>query len=50
MGQKKSLKYLEDKANEYSKSNEAWRMMGVLKQLISDSGISISKKIDEWKK
>ena len=50
MGQKKSLKYLEDKANEYSKSNEGWRMMGVLKQLISDSGISISKKIDEWKK
>lgn len=50
MGQKKSLKYLEDKANEYSKSNEGWRMMGVLKQLISDSCISISKKIDEWKK
>lgn len=50
MGQKKSLKYLEDKANEYSNNNEAWRMMGVLKQLISDSGISISKKIDEWKK
>ena len=50
MGRKKSLMYLEDKANEYSKSNEAWRMMGVLKQLIRDSDISISKKIDEWKK
>lgn len=50
MGQKRSLKYLEDKAKEYSKIKEEWRMMGVLKQLISDSGISISEKIGEWKK
>ena len=48
LGQKKSLRYLEEKAQEYR--TEGWRMMGVLKQLISDSGISISKKIDEWKK
>ena len=48
LGQKKSLKYLEEKAQEYR--TEGWRMMGVMKQLISDSGISISVKIDEWKK
>lgn len=48
LGQKKSLRYLEEKAQEYR--TEGWRMMGVLKQLISDSGISISAKIDEWEK
>lgn len=48
LGQKKSLRYLEEKAQEYR--TEGWRMMGVLKQLISDSGISISAKIDEWSK
>lgn len=48
LGQKKSLKYLEERANAYR--TEGWRMMGVLKQLISDSGISIQGKIDEWKK
>ena len=48
MGQSKSLKYLEDKANEYK--DEGWRMIGVMKQLISDSGISISEKMSEWNK
>ena len=48
LGQKKSLKYLEEKAQAYR--TDGWRMMGVMKQLISDSGISISAKIDEWKK
>lgn len=48
LGQKKSLRYLEEKAQEYR--TEGWGMMGVLKQLISDSGISISAKIDEWSK
>lgn len=31
-------------------AGEGWRMLGVLKELIKDSGISISGKIDEWKK
>ena len=48
MGQKKSLRYLEEKALEYR--TEGWRMMGVMKQLIEESGISISEKIDEWSK
>lgn len=44
----KSLEKLDKLALEYS--NEGWRMLGVLKQLIKDNGISVQGKIDEWKK
>lgn len=48
MSEANSLKEIESKAKLYDE--EGWKMLGVLKQLIKDSGISISKKIDEWKK
>lgn len=47
MGEKASLRHVEDKAREYEK--EGWRMMGVMKQLIADAGISIEGKVHEWK-
>lgn len=48
MSEAKSLEKLEKLALEYS--NEGWRMLGVLKQLIKDNDISVQGKIDEWKK
>ena len=48
MNETKSLLYVETKAKEYK--DEGWRMMGVMKQLIADSGISVEAKIAEWKK
>ena len=48
LSEEKSLEKLDKLALEYS--NEGWRMLGVLKQLIKDNGISIQGKIDEWKK
>lgn len=45
--QQQSLKILESKAEEYK--NEGWRLFGVMKQLISDNGINIEKKIAEWR-
>lgn len=48
--QKKSLALLEDKADEYSRSQEGWRLFGVMKKLIADSGINIEKKMREWRK
>lgn len=47
MDESNSLDFIERKANEYR--NEGWRMMGVMKMLIADSGISIDGKIAEWK-
>ena len=48
LSEEKSLEKLDKLSLEYS--NEGWRMLGVLKQLIKDNGISIQGKIDEWKK
>ena len=48
MNENNSLLYMETKAEEYK--TEGWRMMGVMKQLIADSGISVEAKIAEWKK
>lgn len=48
MSEAKSLEKLDKLALEYS--NEGWRMLGVLKQLIKDNDISVQGKIDEWKK
>lgn len=48
MNESKSLLYMESKAKEYKA--EGWRMMGVMKQLIADSGISVDAKMAEWKK
>lgn len=44
--EKASLRHVEDKAREYEK--EGWRMMGVMKKLIADAGISVEDKIHEW--
>lgn len=41
-----SLKELESKAKSYDA--QGWRMLGVLKQLIKESGIDIQGKINEW--
>lgn len=48
MSESNSLKELESKAKSYEE--QGWRMFGVLKQLIKESGINIQGKIDEWKK
>lgn len=48
MSESNSLKELESKAKSYEE--QGWRMLGVLKQLIKESGINIQGKIDEWKK
>ncbi len=44
------LMHLEALAADCTKEDEQWRMLGILKQLIKDSGISVRGKIDEWKK
>lgn len=41
-----SLDYLEAKADEYS--HDGWKLFGVMKKLIKDSGIDIDKKRKEW--
>ena len=46
--QEESLLLVEENAKEYI--YEGWRMLGVLKQLIADSGISVEGKIREWRK
>ena len=48
MSEANSLKELESKAELYDE--QGWRMLGVLKQLIKESGIDIQGKINEWKK
>lgn len=48
LSQKQSLAVLESKAEEYK--TEGWRLFGVMKKLIDDNHISISKKIAEWRK
>lgn len=47
LSQELSLKQVERYAVEYKK--DGWKMLGVLKELIQVSGISIDKKIDEWR-
>ena len=44
----KTIDYLESKTAEYARADEGWRLLGVLKQLIADSDMSVSDKIDEW--
>ena len=48
MTKNSSLKKVEDLAIQYR--TEGWKLLGVLKELISDSNISLQGKIDEWKK
>lgn len=31
-------------------SNEGWQMLGIMKKLIEDNGVSINGKLEEWKK
>lgn len=50
MGKAKSLAHLALKAEEYGNSNEGWRLFGVMKKLIADSGINIEQKMAEWRK
>ena len=45
-----SLRYLDALAADCIKEEEQWRMLGILKELIRDSGISVRGKINEWKK
>ena len=46
MSEANSLKELESKANLYGE--QGWRMLGVLKQLIKDSNISVDGKMCVW--
>ena len=46
VGKERSMKLLE----EYSITLNGWELLGVMKELIKENGISIEKKIAEWKK
>ncbi len=46
MDKKESLKYLEQKAEEYK--GEGWRLFGLMKKFISDNKIDIAAKRREW--
>lgn len=50
MSREMSLVELERKASGCIANDEKWRMLGILKQLIKDNGISVNGKINEWKK
>ena len=46
VGKERSMKLLE----EYSITLNGWELLGVMKELIKENGISIEKKIAEWRK
>ena len=46
VGKERSMKLLE----KYSIALKGWELLGVMKELIKENGISIEKKIAEWKK
>lgn len=46
IGKERSMKLLE----KYSISLDGWELLGVMKELIKENGISIEKKIAEWRK
>ena len=46
VGKERSMKLLE----EYSITLNGWELLGVMKELIKENGISIENKIAEWKK
>ncbi len=50
MSETQSLNRVNELAKDCINAHEEWRMLGILKELIKDSGISIQGKIDEWKK
>ena len=50
MSKDASMQHLRNKAMEYSKDSEGWRLFGVMKKLIADNKIDIQKKMDEWRK
>lgn len=45
----RSLAFIEAKAEEY-KNGEGWRLLAVLKKMLSDNNIDIKKKIASWRK
>lgn len=49
MSREMSLLELDRKASGCIADDEKWRMLGILKQLIKDNGISVNGKINEWK-
>lgn len=46
IGKERSMKLLE----KYSITLKGWELLGVMKELINENGISIEKKIAEWRK
>lgn len=44
--ERQSLEHMERLAREC----EGWELLGAMKQLISDSGISVEKKVEEWRR
>lgn len=48
MAREMSLIELDRKATECIGQDEEWRMLGILKELIKDNGISVQGKISEW--
>ena len=43
-----SLRKIDTDAVKYGADEEGWRMLGVLKQLISESNISVDGKLCDW--
>ncbi len=48
--EKESLAHLAKKNDAYSATRSGWRLVGVMRQLLADSGISIEQKMAEWAK
>ena len=48
MSKEQSLHHVDTEAISFT-GIEEWQMVGLMKRLISDSGISIQGKIDEWR-
>lgn len=44
-----SLAFISAKAEEY-KDGEGWRLLAVLKKMLSDNNINIKKKMAAWRK
>lgn len=50
LSQEQSLAELETANTENSRQMQGWRMIGFMKELIHDNGISVQDKVAEWRK
>lgn len=50
MSKEDSMQYLRHKAMEYAQANAGWRLLGLMKLLITENNIDIQQKMAEWRK